>query len=817
MNPRLPKSVLLPLAAGLAQFLSGCMTSTVNDPNANQHAGGSDEIDTRIAVDRTGKPVAAARIALVRPKDSTGKLVAVSATGKDGSFPNFVVPDGFYSMVLRDSGESMGKYVDSVVVKNQKLPSGRDTLLALGSVRGVVRVSVGHSPATVSVGLVGTDILATVKSDGTFRIELVPGGVYTLGAFPTLEGYGPLYKRIQLKDGQNLTLPDTLVMPFTGLASPGALRVLQDTGTGNVRLSWSPVDHPDLLGYVVDRVEGGAVTTSRYLTDTSWTDSLGAYWASQPLLGPWPSRNVAYRVRSRSLSGTPDSKSIAQTFTAKPPMWTSRVDSTQPVLSQDTSTGDVRIHWSPVRHPHLKGYVVERLENGIAVSQRIQPDTNLVDSIGVYWNALPLLGPWPQRSLSYRIRLVADSVATNTVTASTDFVAKPPEWTKRVDSVKVMWETDPANGVATLRWTPLVHPDLIGWKISRETNGIEDCGETTKDSFWRDSKCADPRRTPLDSMVDQNGVVISLLDGREIRRTYSVLAQRKLGNSISFSGGNRELAKSMVEWRDSVPAKVITSIVSKGGWVFINAQSISRDGISWEDSPEDYTIARDKGVGYRWDWSAQGDSVWFGELTADSLHLSIFSRISKGNWKQFTMELPGKWSRLSCFTAIGNRLVVSGINLTNDESVWLIDSNRMQSMSFGDGWKYSTWVGQGMIAPLANGWRFDLLMHGTQSKEASAYLISPDSTVYFRHLFREQGLDGTYTPIGNNGGFVCCSGMERTFDYYDIRSDYGYRLDMPKSDKYNSGGVLGVIASMNGEIWTMTDGHLWKGKLNLPK
>lgn len=380
MNPRLPKSMLLPLVAGFVQILSGCMSSTVNDPDSDKFAGGSDEIDTRIAVDRTGRPVVGARIALVRPKDSTGKLVAVSATGKDGSFPSFVVPDGFYSVVLRDSSESMGKYLDSVIVKNQKLPSGRDTLLALGSIRGVVRVSSGHSPTTVSMGLVGTDILATVKSDGTFLIELVPGGLYTLGAFPSMDGYGPLYKRMQLNDGQNLTLPDTLVMPFTGLPSPGALRVMHDTGTGNVRVSWNRVDHPDLLGYVLERVESGFVTTSRYLTDTSWTDSLGASWEAMPLLGPWPSREMAYRVRSRSLSGSPDSKSAALAITANAPLWTKRMDSVNVIMLTNSVTGVTSLRWNTPSHPDLKEIQVRRIVDGFVDCQSVGARSSWSDS-----------------------------------------------------------------------------------------------------------------------------------------------------------------------------------------------------------------------------------------------------------------------------------------------------------------------------------------------------------------------------------------------------------------------------------------------------
>ena len=362
MNPRLLTKSLLPLVCGLVPLLSSCMTSKVSD--SGDIAGGSDEIDTRVAVTRTGHPVAGARIALLRASDSTGVPVALNATADDGSYPKFAVPDGYYAVVLRDSNGTSGKYVDSLHIVGHTVPKGRDTLLSLGSVRGVVRVGAGQSPATVTIGLLGTDIVANVKADGTFLVDLVPGSLYTLAAFPRLDGYGPLYKRIQLKDGQNLVLPDTLVMPYTGLPTPAGLRVLEDSVTGNVKLLWNRVDHPDLLGYVVEKVESGSVTASLYLTDTAWSDSLRGYWEGLPLLGPWPSRDVAYRVRSRSLSGAPDSRSLAATFTAVAPGWTKHVDSVKVVMVTDSATGVTKLTWNSPVHPDLKGWKLTRKVNG---------------------------------------------------------------------------------------------------------------------------------------------------------------------------------------------------------------------------------------------------------------------------------------------------------------------------------------------------------------------------------------------------------------------------------------------------------------------
>lgn len=818
MNACLPKSALLPLAACLISVVSGCMSATVNDPDSEKSAGGSDEIDTRVAVDRTGKPVAAARIALVRADDSTGKPAAVSATGKDGTFPSFVVPDGLYSVVLRDAGDSLGKFMDSVAVRNQKLPAGRDTLLALGSVRGVVRVAAGHSPATVTVDLLGTDILANVKADGTFRIELVPGGLYTLGAFPSLDGYGPLYKRIQLKDGQDLTLPDTLVMPFTGLPSPGALRVLQDTGTGNVRLSWNRVGHPDLLGYVLERVEGGAVTLSRFLTDTTWTDSLGAIWEAMPLLGPWPSREVAYRVRSRSLVGSPDSKSVADAITAKPPEWTKRVDPTIAILSQDTSSGDVRIHWKAVHHPHLSGYVVERLENGNSVPLRWQRDTIVVDSIGQYWNALPLLGPWPVRSLSYRIRLVADSLATDAVTASADFQAKPPEWTKHVDSVKVTMTTDSVAGVTTLKWNTPTHPDLVGWSVTRSVDGVSDCTAQPTEGTWSDAGCQDLVWRPVASLpvggVDSR--INRLLASNKATISYSLtalrrsIAQERIGETV------RQLqAQSLAIWRDSATSEDMskTQFATFGGWISKlttpgQSYALSKNGVDWEKIPHSF----ERIIG-------QGDSVWTVSLDPDSIHITVSSRVNTGSWSSRKIPLPVASPGLGNLSVKDGNLVVGfethfGKNYTSMyvDTILELRGDSFVDAKIGGFGPFMIEYNDYSSIPISQELRVDR----NYGPGGASFVVVQSGEVLITKDFLKWEFTDLVGVAGKVGGMILWSGAD--FAYLPVEGDARViRAPGTVQEALVYGDIFHSCAVFQDEIWAIVDGHLWKGKLNLPK
>lgn len=704
MKPRLPKSVLLPLAAGLVQILSGCLSSTSIDPDRS--AGGSDEIDTRIAVDRTGRPVAGARIALVRADDSTGKPVALSATGKDGTFPNFAVADGFYSVLLRDPGDSLGRFVDSVHVVSRKLPSGRDTLLSLGSVRGVVRMATGDSPTSVDIGLLGTDIVTAPKTDGTFKIELVPGGLYTLGAVTGLGGYGRLYKRIQVADGQNLVLPDTLVLPFTGLPIPAGLRVLQDATTGNVQVTWSRVVHPDLLGYVLERVDGGATTFSRYLTDTSWTDSLGAYWEAMPLYGPWPSRDVAYRVRSRSLSGAMDTKSMALAITAK-----------------------------------------------------------------------------------------------------------PPEWTKQVDPISCSLSTFDKSRHANLKWSVPQQPDLFGWSIVRVVDGKVDCKQPVSTGKWSDSTCSESAGLTFDSTTNLSPS-IHLVRQVHSRVEYQLWTLRALGRSeLAWDTLVTTGSGTLVDWRDSSLTGIDSSarFQSKGGWILKSAagnqRSISKDGIVWEPIPDSFRT-----------WVGMGDSVWCVKLATDSIHVEIGSRGDEDGWNTRLVPLPTKAGRLGELSVQGGELIITygvrlgGYGYFRDTILQLEGSQLRPSSLAGLGSLLEDFQAVTSYPAEAGDLRIDEIYDPAFPK---ACIVSHGQVVSQRSLSWGQHWSRVIGAYGLDGALI--STYSDSFFVYIPPSGNALAIATPPAVQSDAGSSIAEATVFRDEIWMIRNGHLWKGKLNLPK
>jgi len=367
-----------PIRSALAALVATVLVCACDQ----RSAGGSDDIDTsldRLVVDQSGHPVASATAVLVASGDSTGRPRALSGTDREGRLPTFVVPDGYYGLLLRDPGDSLGRFVDSIPVRSGRLPSGTDTLLTLGTIRGTVRLQPGHSPATVAVSLLGTDIRANTAADGGFVVRLVPGGLYTLVAATSLDGYEPSYLRLRLRAGESLVLSDTLVLPFTGLPAPTGLSASEDSLTGNVSLRWDSVSHPDLYGYDVEVLEAGEVVGRAFTAQPRFVDSLERAWKADPLFGPWPVRQRLYRVSSRAAGGTGSPSKATTSWSATPPSWTGRVRG--PSLARIRSaSGRPVLSWCAVGNPSIETYRIERFADGVLDCRRDTPDTVWADT-----------------------------------------------------------------------------------------------------------------------------------------------------------------------------------------------------------------------------------------------------------------------------------------------------------------------------------------------------------------------------------------------------------------------------------------------------
>lgn len=709
MNPSTKTRAWLPALAACTALL-GCQQRVI-DPG--REAGGSDEIDTRMAMDAKGRPLAGARIALVSAGDSTGKLAALSSTGSNGQYPSFNVPDGQYSATLRDAQDSLGKFLDTLQITGGKAKVGRDTLLALGKIRGVVRLVGGETPATVIMSLYGTDIAANVRKDGSFEIDLVPGGLFTLMGSTSLDGYGTLLRRLQLRDGQDLVIPDTLSLPVTGLLAPANIWVESDTATGDVRVRWNKVDHPNRMGYVLEKVENGVVTQSQFLTDTVWKDSLRGYWEGLPLLGPWPSREAVYRVSTRPLSGKVDSRSVAQSF-----------------------------------------------------------------------------------------------------------VAKAPEWTKRVDSVKVTMTTDSLADVTSLRWNAPPHPDLRGWHVERTVNGQMDCSIDVFGNSWSDDRCRSSRKVILDST--RGGGPILRLEGEFSRvMKFQLKSIRKLGREEELGAVQREvLGENVVTWRDSGLSGIPngTMLRAIGNWIFWQTPEgnpvISRDGQNWERVPAskiDYPNTWDP----IWQIFGFGDSVVLVRGKMEQKGLKAFVRKSEGVWEERLLKFD---TTITYVIPLGFYREWPQFNISTRESSYIVVALKDTLIVIARQDADHKFVDvEGLEIPEANNRDQWVEYKGERGKFGGICLRDSGSILQEWAYDWAIGNDELITPTVFRDGFFVLHALPEDAELVFMSRNAPPKLVNPPVPGPKPRGWDNSYAMIGDEIWQISGGRLWKGKLNLPK
>ncbi|MBK8804448.1 MAG: hypothetical protein IPN71_20770 [Fibrobacteres bacterium] len=553
------------------------------------------------------------------------------------------------------------------------------------------------------MSLYGTDIAANVRKDGSFEIDLVPGGLFTLMGSTSLDGYGTLLRRLQLRDGQDLVIPDTLSLPVTGLLAPANIWVESDTGTGDVRVRWNQVDHPNRMGYVLEKVENGVVTQSQFLTDTVWKDSLAAYWEGLPLLGPWPSREAVYRVSTRPLNGKVDSRSVAQTF-----------------------------------------------------------------------------------------------------------VAKAPEWAKRVDSVKVHLENDSVRRVRTVRWNDIHHPDVVGWRVERIADGEVDCSKDASGETWSDVNCIDPsfHRDTASEGHDVWKKAITLVQ-------FQVYPIRKNGVT-HFSESTRITVlppdgKNVVEWGDPESSTSWKMYKSVGDWIMRGNQrfeEISKDGLMWIPFPVGLVNPQIRAI---------QDSVWLIDVVGDSVRFFVMR--NGGAWERHIAPVPTFLiPKQTDYVMYGGGLAfgIQGGML----AVWFKPSTTgisAEAQIFGDsGWQAVKWdylkdlFARGNVISTAQGrCEIGIGMGAIIQCDAGD---SDDALA----LFSNVGLldDGTVAGAGSFFSYTTTPDVRNEQFLITRVNGLSYQTKGPEGTPKNPADYCWTL--FRGRIWAIYDGKLWKGQINIP-
>jgi hypothetical protein len=201
--------------------------------------GTMDETNASAArlLDTAGTPAAGANLLVFHPLDSTRTPVAAGVTLSDGSYSLPTVPDGMYQILARSAGRVA--VLDSVYTSQGKLLVRTDTLRDPGSIYGIVEMVGDDNPASVEVSVLGSDILvANVNSEGSFRLDNLGAGTWTLKFSTSLPGYATTYVPVRSTASASVKL-DTVVMNYIDVPPVSGLKATYDTISGTVHLTWS--------------------------------------------------------------------------------------------------------------------------------------------------------------------------------------------------------------------------------------------------------------------------------------------------------------------------------------------------------------------------------------------------------------------------------------------------------------------------------------------------------------------------------------------------------------------------------------------------
>lgn len=280
---------LLPVLAGCFA-LWGC--------DSDKATGTMDETNQSAAANLYMPDLSPASGAIVqawKSDDSTRTPVAMTVASDDGRFDLGVLPDGFYRVVARKDG--FVAMQDSVPTAAGRLVARNDTLATPTVAKGIVRMTGSDNPATVTVLVMGTDILANVEKDGSFRIAGLAEGTYRLRLSSTLAHYTTTAATVHVSRADTSDV-GTIRMNFTGIPPVDSLRARFDSTTGRILLSWIL---PDVDGFRYARVYRERLDGSTKAVAIGVSTS-NTYEDAEPNYGPGAIQWL-YTVRIHTMDG----------------------------------------------------------------------------------------------------------------------------------------------------------------------------------------------------------------------------------------------------------------------------------------------------------------------------------------------------------------------------------------------------------------------------------------------------------------------------------------------------------------------------------
>jgi hypothetical protein len=247
------------------------------------------------------------------------------------------------------------------------------------------------------------------------------------------------------------------------------------------------------------------------------------------------------------------------------------------------------------------------------------------------------------------------------------------------------------------------------------------------------------------------------------------------------------------------------SLEVSGSWMIMRSlgenAKVSKNGVQWEELPTDMD-------GKEWSLTAFDDSLWM--VRVDSSCLWVASKGGLGIWSVRSINLPFRVETfISELSVLDGRLTFWARD-SNGQDLgyyqYIVDADSISRVYWGMAWSVPAFD----VHVQTNG---ELIFWANAG--SSGYLLRNGVK---NDIFLGSWRNGYSTYFGSidDGGYLFEYRRAMSANYqlaaYAV-GDVAWTVPLPPG----ASSTEGTTKFFNGEIWTIIDGHLWKGKLNLPK
>ena len=243
-------------------------------------AGTTDETvtGTRAAIYyANGTPAPGVTVKAFDINDTSRVPAAQAITDNTGHYALGQIAKGTYNIWAEQ--DTLVAVQDSVFISPTTNTLHHDTLQASGSITAIIGMQPNDDPRSAYVQMTGSDRFSrNINTDGSFTINGLATGSYSLRISTTLPNYTPTFFTVSAVSGKADTLKDTLQLVYTGIPVVTGLSASYDTVNGVVHLSWNSTSFRDFQDYLIFRDPCDSIQPSmvpiKSVTDTIFSDTI---------------------------------------------------------------------------------------------------------------------------------------------------------------------------------------------------------------------------------------------------------------------------------------------------------------------------------------------------------------------------------------------------------------------------------------------------------------------------------------------------------------------------------------------------------------